>query len=260
MTMIFLRLSAVALLAGALQAPAIAQTTQSTQSVGPAAPRISPFQAVRWQTDTPQVQVDGTWYELVSLDDAPADQIVSYCKTLDARNWQRLFSQDLISVLVKMAVDPGVSTTANLQVKDLQSGQVKTLTDVPMTAENETAIMVQNHDFAKLSPFESVRWMGTTPQVKVGGKFYDLVALDDVPVETIVSFCQRTYTGPDPNWWQKRFDEDLVEVLSTMGKPPAANVTLKLMTLNTQEEQTLENVPMTEENRRAILEDRRKIR
>src|SRR5205823_5137713 len=33
------------------------------------APRTSPFQAVKWDNLVPQVQVKGTWYELVALND-----------------------------------------------------------------------------------------------------------------------------------------------------------------------------------------------
>src|SRR6266516_4302772 len=51
-------------------------------------PFISPFHAVRWNDATPQVQVDGAWYELISLNDLPADQILAWCRELDAKDWQ----------------------------------------------------------------------------------------------------------------------------------------------------------------------------
>jgi hypothetical protein len=119
---------------------------------------------------------------------------------------QTTLSLGLIPGLVQMAMDPGLQPPADLQLTD-------------PAAVNPPIIAAQRANFAKLSPFQAVRWVGDTPQVKVDGAFYELVALNDVPVEKIVSFCKSTYSNLGPNWWQKRFDEHLVEVLSTMGQP-----------------------------------------
>src|SRR5437763_16490276 len=74
-----------------------------------AGPFISPFQSVRWNDATPQVQVDGIWYELISLNDLPADQIVTWCAELDAKDWQKRFEEDLPEVRVRKGHDPGTS-------------------------------------------------------------------------------------------------------------------------------------------------------
>ena len=102
--------------------------------------------------------------------------------------------------------------------------------------------------YSKKSPFAAVRWQQSQPEVKVGDEWFKLVSLDEILASEIVAFSQRTYG----NKWQKRFEEDLVELLTRMGHPPQDTVTLVVQSLASQETQTLEDVPMTRANRRAI--------
>jgi len=103
-------------------------------------------------------------------------------------------------------------------------------------------------EYPKKSPFAAVRWRQSQPQVKVGEEWFKLVSLDELPTSEIVAFSQRTYG----NKWQKRFEEDLVELLSRMGHPPQDTVKLVVQSLTSGETQDLEDVPMTEANRQAI--------
>jgi hypothetical protein len=102
--------------------------------------------------------------------------------------------------------------------------------------------------YSKKSPFAAVRWQQSQPEVKVGDEWFKLLSLDELPVSEIVAFSKRTYG----NRWQKRFDEDLVELLTRMGHPPQDTVTLDVQSLTSQETRTLEDVAMTRANRRAI--------
>ena len=52
--------------------------------------------------------------------------------------------------------------------------------------------------------------------------------------------------------WQKRFEEDLVELLSRMGHPPQDKVKLAVQSPTSGETKILENVRMSEANRHAI--------
>jgi C-terminal processing protease CtpA/Prc len=101
-------------------------------------PRLSPFQAVRWRGDVPEVRVGGTWYELLKLDGLPAKKIVATCKVLDDDAWQKRFEEDLVAVLTSMGDKPGDSAT--LVLKDPSSEHVQTLTGVAMSEENRDAI------------------------------------------------------------------------------------------------------------------------
>ena len=107
---------------------------------------------------------------------------------------------------------------------------------------------VSSHGHPERSPFAAVRWQQSQPEVKVGDEWFKLVSIDNLPAAEIVAFGQRTYG----NKWQKRFEEDLVELLTRMGHPPQDTVTLVVQSLTSLDARTLEDVPMTRANRRAI--------
>lgn len=100
------------------------------------------------------------------------------------------------------------------------------------------------------SPFAAVRWQEAQPEVKVGDEWFTLVSLDDLPAAEIVAFSKRTFGYK----WQMRFEEDLVELLTRMGHPPKDTVRLVVSPVGSSTTRTLEDVPMTEENRWAIKE------
>ncbi|EDL61879.1 hypothetical protein [Gimesia maris] len=98
------------------------------------------------------------------------------------------------------------------------------------------------------SPFAAVRWQESQPEVKVQEEWYQLVSLNGISASEIVDFSKQTYDDK----WQKRFEEDLVELLTRMGHPPEDRVTLEIQSLDSAEKKTLKEVPMTYENRRTI--------
>jgi hypothetical protein len=107
-------------------------------------------------------------------------------------------------------------------------------------------LQAQWHGYPRLSPFQEMRW---TPQVRVGGNWYELLAVNDVTVDQIRDYCRSI----DDFNWQKHFGEDMVEILTKMGHAPGATADLKLKSLSTGEVTTMNGVPMTEANRAAIL-------
>jgi hypothetical protein len=113
--------------------------------------------------------------------------------------------------------------------------------------DDQLDIHKPKEEFPKLAPFDGVRWQGATPEVHVDSVWYQLKSLDGVSATEIVEFCKKTYA----NKWQKRFEEDLVEVLTKMGHRPGDKVTLALQA-GTGPERKLENIEMTEENRKAV--------
>ena len=76
----------------------------------------------------------------------------------------------------------------------------------------------------KLSPFTEVVFEDETPFVRFEGKWYELIELDGLKAERIVKFCKATYDRK----WDRRFAEDLVEVLEKMGQRPGRHVRLLL--------------------------------
>ncbi|QDT30709.1 UbiA prenyltransferase family protein [Gimesia panareensis] len=102
--------------------------------------------------------------------------------------------------------------------------------------------------FPKRAPFAAVRWEDSQPEVKVNDEWYRLIALDGIPAEEMITFSKETFGDK----WQKRFEEDLVELMSRMGHPPGSTVTLEVQLLSSSEKQTLKEVRMTIANRAAI--------
>ena len=113
-------------------------------------------------------------------------------------------------------------------------------------------------EYEKLAPFEVVRWNDAMPgpEVELGGIKYELKELQDLPIAKVLDYCKKNY----PKDWRKAFEEDLVEVLSKMGKPPE-NGTLKakVRPLEGGEEKTFEAVWLNEDNVASIIKNRQAV-
>ncbi|GGG12382.1 hypothetical protein GCM10011344_11340 [Dokdonia pacifica] len=100
----------------------------------------------------------------------------------------------------------------------------------------------QQLQLEKASPFTAVKWENDIPIVTVNNEWYTLEKLDLYTTEELVAFCKKQYGLK----WKKRFSEDLVEVLKTIGYQPQEKVTLVLSNKATQQKEvigifTLEN-------------------
>jgi len=103
--------------------------------VWPAPDQKSLFVAVRWHEDVAQVVINGTWYDLVSIDHEPAAKIVDFAKANFGPNWKKQFEEDLMEILTRMGHRPNY--VANLELHTLDSDELVTLTIcVPTTAPN----------------------------------------------------------------------------------------------------------------------------
>ncbi len=110
--------------------------------------------------------------------------------------------------------------------------------------------------YPKLSPFEAVHWRGSVPEVRVQGVWYELLSLNGIASKEIVAFLKSVEKKQE--WQQKRFEEDLVEVLNVMGHDPGASATLKVRQLDSGQDKVLKDVPMTKENRDALRDARQR--
>jgi hypothetical protein len=102
-------------------------------------PKLSPYDAIRWNDDAPQIHVAGTWYDWLALDDIETTKIVEYTKK-NYREWEvkRRIGEDLVEVLTKMGHPPGPTVT--LKVRNLDTKEITELKDVPMTHENRQKV------------------------------------------------------------------------------------------------------------------------
>ena len=81
-----------------------------------------------------------------------------------------------------------------------------------------------SRDWARLSPFTDVIVHGDAATVQFDGQAYELVSIDDIPTKAILAVAKQSYG----NLWEKRFVEDIVEVLEQVGRRPEENVKLVL--------------------------------
>lgn len=76
----------------------------------------------------------------------------------------------------------------------------------------------------KASPFTAVKWEKEQPVVQFDNEWYHFEKLDGFIKEELLEFCKKQFGSK----WQKRFAEDLVEVLRGLGYQPDIKVTLQL--------------------------------
>jgi hypothetical protein len=103
-------------------------------------------------------------------------------------------------------------------------------------------------DYPKASPFAGLRWVEGEPDVRVDGAWYRLVSINGTPAKDILDFCKSTW-GKD---WQRRFGEDLVEVLVRMKLKPRVTVDLEVKELDSGKVREIKGVRMTRQNREAV--------
>ncbi len=104
---------------------------------------------------------------------------------------------------------------------------------------------VESIEYAKVAPFTDVRWQNGSPSVLVEQRWSPVVSIDGIPIDRIVEFAKQRYGGDA----RKRFAEDLVEVLSSMGHDPEWEVTLGLQAADQVE---CIKVRMTAKNRNRV--------
>ncbi|MCG6157528.1 serine hydrolase domain-containing protein [Rubinisphaera margarita] len=101
-------------------------------------PKRSPFAAVRWNEDEPEVRIDGDWFKLVSIDGHPTGQLLRFSRERYEEKWRKRFEEDLFELLARMGHEPGETVDLVVQAPDAE--EMQTLKEVPMTEENRKAI------------------------------------------------------------------------------------------------------------------------
>jgi hypothetical protein len=99
----------------------------------------SPFEMVRFPDEgAPEVKVRGRWYRFVSIDGTSFDVVREGARKVDARDWRRRFSEDLVASL--LAVDVRLGDTVTLDVVDLETQGSLELPRVRMSRSNRSRI------------------------------------------------------------------------------------------------------------------------
>lgn len=103
-------------------------------------PKVSPFTAVRWEASQPEVEVNGEWFNLISIDEVPVSEIVAFSKKTYDDLWQKRFEEDLVELMAGMGHEPSESVRLVVVPLPPKDAQEQVLEDVPLTKENRIAI------------------------------------------------------------------------------------------------------------------------
>ena len=97
----------------------------------------------------------------------------------------------------------------------------------------------------KSSPFTAVKWVNDQPSVQFQGEWFEPFSIDGVTVERILKHCKEEHGRR----YQKRFSEDLVEIMGEMGYQlkPEVKLVLKM-----DGRTVVRTGQMTEANRRMV--------
>ncbi|MEO1525022.1 MAG: S41 family peptidase [Planctomycetota bacterium] len=203
---------------GFLLVSSVATAQNPFDSSQPGYPRWSPFSSVKWDGGEPSVEVDGKWYQLISVHGVTPKEILAKC---EAEGWpyHLRFEEDLVQILRLMGKQ--IDRKTELKLID-DSGKAVHLVDVMNqesagripAARSQTANPFDSgvRGYPKWSPFEAVRWKDDKPEVRVGGRWYTPISVYGVAVEAILSHSEAQ------GWnTQTRFTQDIVQMIRLMG-------------------------------------------
>ena len=64
--------------------------------------KTSPFEALRWNDDTPEVRIQRVWYRPVAIQGVDVDDVLAFCKKQYGSRLQKRFSEDLPAAMKAM--------------------------------------------------------------------------------------------------------------------------------------------------------------
>jgi RNA polymerase sigma factor (sigma-70 family) len=213
----------------ALNTPAPAAPFDSTSP----APKLAPYSGIRWHGNSPQIEVNKTWYDLLAIDGITVDQLHNGQKFNNDPNWKKHLAEDLVEVMQQMHHQVG--TSVDLQVRTLDAAKTTTtLQQVPLTSANRDAVMVWPAD-NQLYLFADLRWTNGTPQVLIGDTWYELLSVEKETTAHLIA-ASRTAAG---DAWQQHFQQQILDDLRAKNKGIPATTDLLAKTLDTNEDVTI---------------------
>ena len=124
-----------------------------------------------------------------------------------------------------------------------------------MGSPSRISIAAGSEGFARLSPFTDVRYEADdSVSVEYNGQWYELVSIDDTMTALLLQTARESFG----QLWQKRFAEDLVEVMEAADQRPRSTVKLVLGDRRSEQLLTIDQAPMTAENRQQLYRNYRR--
>jgi hypothetical protein len=93
--------------------------------------QASPFDAMRWLEQQPQVQIGGKWYIPIAIDGVEVEKILEKCRQQWPGQLQKRFSEDLMEAMALMGHEPG--DTVTLRLKPVEATTEIVLDGIPNT-------------------------------------------------------------------------------------------------------------------------------
>lgn len=104
--------------------------------------RMAAYQDIVWPVGTPEplprILLNGTWYELVSIETIPTAQLIGHARKSFGELWRKRFDEDMVEIL--RAMGRPSSGTVSLGVRDLVTGEPLTRSS-PMNSDNRALLM-----------------------------------------------------------------------------------------------------------------------
>ena len=115
----------------------------------PADAKLAPFTDIRWNGDSPDIQLAGTWYRWIGINEHSVSQVIDAARDMDGARWRQAVGEDLVQVLNHAAIYVG--TQVDLDTQPLDAGPLKQFTHVPMPQENRRSVLLHRQERERLS-------------------------------------------------------------------------------------------------------------
>ena len=96
--------------------------------------KISPFTDLKFEGEKIITEFEDTFYELASIEKISSAELIKVSKKEFGMKWQKRIREDIAEVLMEAGAPE--STRVELELKELETGAVKTVQDAEMTHEN----------------------------------------------------------------------------------------------------------------------------
>ncbi|HKB17225.1 MAG TPA: hypothetical protein VKF62_14250, partial [Planctomycetota bacterium] len=225
---------ALLLLAGAGVYATVARPGFLAQLGGDWYLEASPYAGLRWRGEVPEVEVDGGWSELVSIEGVQAPLLVAFCKQTAGHRWRKRFSEDLVQVLNRVGRWP--LFRVDLEVRDPAGGAIRRLDGVRLSRANRQAVYRSRYQW----PFEGIRVEGESLLVRSGDRAWELLSIEGVPAVDLLASWKRRESRHLPSL----FPTDLFDLLCDLtGRSPGETVSFELRDPSTGGTVRLGSVP-----------------
>ncbi len=195
------------------------------------ATHVAPFVGLRWFNEQPEVLFDGSWHQLLAMNDVPIGILTGRARQMGDADWRRRVRRDLTAILGE-EVPASPVDEVRLSVRSLYRANHMEVVR-PLTRSAWDALQVDQElensrgsgemfrpemSTPRIAPFVAFDWPSPEQPVRVQlepGKWVELVEVFGLPIEQLVADGSSHY--PIHALLLKRLSEDLPNLLTLLG-------------------------------------------